>query len=248
MDLVHLEVAGAVATLTLDSPHNRNALSTQLLGELDGRLADAASDPGVRAVVLTHTGLSFCSGADLSEGVPGDGTRLILQVLQRIVELPKPVVARIAGHVRAGGTGIVGACDVALATPASTFAFSEARLGLAPAIISLTVLQRLDSRAANRYFLTAEAFDGRVAAAIGLVTAVAEDVDAELAGYLTAFRAASPQGLAESKALVAAPMARALAERGDAMAALSARLFASPEGQEGIRSFLERRPPAWAVP
>jgi enoyl-CoA hydratase len=154
----------------------------------------------------------------------------------------------VTGHVRAGGTGLVGACDLVVATPGSTFAFSEARLGLAAAIVSLTTLPRLDARAAGRYLLTAEAFDGSVAERIGLVTTATEDVDAELSGYLTAFRAASPQGLAESKALVAEPVRRALAERGAAMAELSARLFASADGQEGIRSFLERRPPAWVVP
>jgi enoyl-CoA hydratase len=171
----------------------------------------------------------------------------LLDLLRRIVELPKPVVARVAGHVRAGGTGLVGACDVVVATPTSTFAFTEARLGLAAAIVSLTTLPRLDARAAGRYFLTAEAFDGRTAERIGLVTVAAEDPDAELAGYLTAFRAASPQGLAESKNLVAEPVRRALAERGEAMVALSARLFATSEGQEGVRSFLERRPPAWTL-
>jgi enoyl-CoA hydratase len=251
VSLVRYDVADAIATVTLDSPHNRNALSARLVTELDARLADAGADHGVRAVVLTHTGTTFCAGADLAEAGAGGvetGARRLLGLFRRLVELPKPVVGRVAGHVRAGGTGLVGACDIVVATPGSTFAFTEARLGLAAAIVSLTTLPRLDPRAAGRYLLTAEAFDGLVAERIGLVTAAAEDLEAELAGYLTALRAASPQGLAESKHLVTEPVRRALAERGDAMVDLSARLFASADGQEGVRSFLERRPPAWAIP
>ena len=117
----------------------------------------------MRAIVLTHTGRTFCAGADLkeqaAEGGPAEGTQRMLGLLRAIVELPKPVVARVDGHVRAGGVGLVGACDIVVAGPATTFAFTEVRLGLAPAIISLTTLGRMTERAVSRYYLTGETFD-----------------------------------------------------------------------------------------
>ncbi|MQA25319.1 MAG: enoyl-CoA hydratase family protein [Micromonosporaceae bacterium] len=248
-EVVHLSVEGGIATITLDSPRNRNALSRQLMTELFERLEAAAKDDAARAVVLTHTGTTFCAGADLTEAAEGGmaaGTAALLQLLRTIVALPKPVVARIDGNVRAGGLGLVGACDIAVASEASTFAFTEARLGLAPAIISLTVLPRLDARAAGRYFLTGEKFNGCTAAQIGLVTFGAANVDGALAEILAGLRAGSPQGLAESKKLVTAEVLAALDRQGEAMADLSARLFASDEAQEGMTSFLQRRPPRWA--
>ncbi|HEX6075308.1 MAG TPA: enoyl-CoA hydratase family protein [Micromonosporaceae bacterium] len=249
-ELVHLRVAAGVATITLDSPRNRNALSRQLVTELSWRLDAAAGDAATRAVVLTHTGGTFCAGADLSEAKEGgmaEGTKALLRLLRDIVTLPKPVVARIDGNARAGGLGLIGACDIVVASESSSFAFTEARLGLAPAIISLTVLPRLDSRAAGRYFLTGEKFIGPVAERIGLVTCSAVDVDRALEEILAGLRAGSPQGLAESKKLVSAEVLAMLEQRGEDMAELSARLFGSEEALEGMTSFLRRRPPRWAI-
>ncbi|MGH3748398.1 MAG: enoyl-CoA hydratase family protein [Micromonosporaceae bacterium] len=247
--LVRFTIADGIATITLDSPRNRNALSRQLVSELAERLDAAADDPSVRAVLLTHTSTVFCAGADLSEARQGgmnQGAGALLDLLRQIVQLPKPVIARIDGAVRAGGLGLVGAADIAVASESSGFAFTEARLGLTPAIISLTVLPRLDPRAASRYFLTGEKFDGATAARIGLVTAAAPDVDTALEPILAGVRAGSPQGLAESKKLVAAGVLAAIDQGGDQMAELSARLFGSEEAAEGMSSFLERRPPRWA--
>lgn len=249
-ELVHLTVDGAVATVTLDSPHNRNALSRRLLDELWARLATAADDPAVRVVVLTAVGPTFCAGADLSEATGGgmaEGARRLLALLRTVVELPKPVVARVHGHVRAGGIGLVAACDIAVAAEESTFAFSEVRLGLTPAVISVTVLPRIPQRAAALHFLGGEPFDGREAARAGLVTvAVPESaLDDTLASMLTALRSGSPQGLAETKRLLAGDMLRRFDELGEDMAELSGRLFGSEEAQEGMRAFLERRPPRW---
>lgn len=248
-ELVHYTVDRAIATITLDSPENRNALSAQLVGEVTAHLRTAGADPDVRAVVLTHTGTTFCAGADLkesaAEGGPAQGTLRMLAMLRAIVELPKPVVARINGNVRAGGLGIVGACDIAVAGPTSTFAFTEVRLGLAPAIISITTLGRMTERAAQRYYLTGETFDATAAATSGLITAAVEDVDAEVGAIADALRACSPQGLAETKPVTARTVLAAFDEQGEQMQELSARLFGSAEAQEGMRSFLERRPPAW---
>ena len=133
-EVVHLEVSDAIATITLDSPHNRNALSARLVGQLRAQLDAAVGDPDVRAVVVTHRGPTFCSGADLTEMASGDpttGTRNMLEVMRAIVGAPKPVLARLAGSARAGGIGLVGACDIAVASPDVTFAFTEVRLGLA---------------------------------------------------------------------------------------------------------------------
>ena len=206
--LVRYDVDDRVASLTLDSPGNRNALSRALVTELSDRLEEAAREPEVRAVVLTHTGRVFCSGADLAEagsGQPGtDATTAMMAVMTAIVETDKPVIAKIDGHVRAGGAGIVGACDLAVASPAASFAFTEAKLGLAPAIISLTTLDLMPPRGASRYYLTGETFDAGTAAALGLITIAtsAEDLDPVTAELLGQIRQTSPQGSAETKKLL----------------------------------------------
>lgn len=247
--LVRYQVERAVATLTLDSPPNRNALSSGLVAELTQGLADAAKDPSVRAVVLTHTGGTFCAGADLNEATSGDSTanpRRLVAVMRAIVELPKPVVARVDGHVRAGGLGLLGACDLAVVGPKSTFAFTEVRLGLAPAAISLALLPRLDPRGASRWYLTGSVFGPAEAERIGLVTETAEDTGAALEPVLDALRLASPQGLAETKRLVTADVLRTFERDEESMVAQSALLFGSDEAREGMTAFLERRPPRWA--
>jgi enoyl-CoA hydratase len=249
-EVVHYELDRAIATITLDSSENRNALSSRLVGELTAHLQTAAADAGVRAVVLTHTGRTFCAGADLreqaSEGGPAEGTKRMLALLRMIVELPKPVVARVNGHVRAGGLGLVGACDIALASDNATFAFTEARLGLAPAIISITTLGRMSERAAARYYLTGETFDAPAAERSGLITSAVDDLDADVATICDALRACSPQGLAETKPLTAQGALAAFEQQAGPMQALSQRLFESDEAREGIMAFLQKRPPRWA--
>ncbi|MEU3055350.1 enoyl-CoA hydratase family protein [Streptomyces griseus] len=242
MTLIATSRDRGIATLTLDSPANRNALSASLVGELREALADCAADETVRAVVLTHTGSTFCAGADLT--APPDPEAFV-GLMREIVALPKPVVARVTGHVRAGGLGLLAACDIAVAGEASSFALTESRLGLAPAVISLTLLPRLDRTAANRYYLTGERFDAAEAARIGLVTAAAEDVDKGLVPILDGLRRASPQGLAASKELVTATVLRSFDQYAEDLIARSAALFASDEAREGMTAFLERRDPAW---
>jgi enoyl-CoA hydratase len=247
-ELVHLVIDGGIATITLDSPHNRNALSSQLVADLTDRLSAVDGDAGVRAVVLTHTGTTFSSGADLSEARSGSmsGTAARLLTLMRaIVDLGKPVIARIDGNARAGGVGLIGACDIVVAGPGCSFAFTEVRLGLAPAVVSVALLPRIDPRAAARYYLTGETFDSTDALRIGLVTIAAADVDEAVAAVTAQLLLASPQGLAESKRLTTAEVRAAIDRDGDRMVELSARLFASEEAHEGMVAFLERRPPRW---
>ncbi|MBO8186604.1 enoyl-CoA hydratase family protein [Streptomyces spirodelae] len=240
-----------IRTLTLDSPHNRNALSARLVGELYAELARAEEDASVRAVLLTHTGNTFCAGADLNEAgadaASADGPRALAALLRAIAAFPKPVVARVTGHVRAGGTGLLAACDISVAGPGATFAFTEARIGVAPAVISMPVLPRTDPRAMARYYLTGERFGPAEAARIGLITLAADDPDEALAPVLDGLRRGSPQGLAESKRLVTREVLAAFDRDTGTLAELSARLFASDEAREGMTAFLERREPEWAV-
>ena len=248
--LIQYSVDRGVARIALDSPRNRNALSAALVGQLTQALTDAGGDERVRVVELTHTGSTFCAGADLSEASQGGmtaGAERMSALLRQIVALPKPVVGSIDGHVRAGGLGVVGACDIVLAGPSSTFAFTEVRLGLAAAVISLTTLPRLDPRAASRYFLTGATFDAATAASIGLITEAVDDIDAGTLAVLDALRSASPQGLRETKQLLTPAVLAEFDARAREMAELSARLFGSAEAAEGMAAFLEKRRPAWAA-
>ena len=247
------ETGGHVARLTLDSPHNRNAMSARLVAQLHAGLRRAAADPSVRAVVLGHTGGTFCAGADLSEASGGDPfdaalgrAREMAAVLRAIIECPMPVIAAIDGHVRAGGMGLIGACDMVVAGPRSSFALTEVRIGVAPAIISLTLLPKLNPRGAARYYLTGETFNAGRAADIGLVTVTADDVHFAVNAITADLAKGSPQGLAASKALTTADLLAGFDRDAERLAELSARLFVSEEAQEGMLSFLQKRPPRWA--
>jgi enoyl-CoA hydratase len=244
--IVHSVSGDRIVTITLDSPANRNALSRELVAQLRDALAAAAAadtDGTAHAVLLTHTGTTFCSGAALDEmrdGDPADGTRAMLALFRQLLTLPVPVVARVDGAARAGGLGVLGACDVVLASDRSTFAFTEVRLGLAPAVISLPLRPLLTARAAARYFLTGETFGAAVAAQIGLVTAAGDDVDALASDVLDGLRRADPQGLRETKPLTTGDRLRAIDEEGAAMGQLSARLFASDVAQSHFSAFLDQ--------
>ncbi|MGW2030496.1 enoyl-CoA hydratase family protein [Streptomyces sp. NPDC001811] len=236
--------ARAVDTLSLDSTGTRNALSAALVTELAEALTDCGEDPDVRAVVLTHTGTTFCAGADLRD--PPDPDALVA-LLRQIVELPKPVVARVTGHVRAGGLGLLAACDIAVASADATFAFTEVRIGVAPAVISLPVIPRTDPRALARYYLTGERLGPAEAVRLGLLTVAADDVDDALAPVLDGLRRSCPQALAETKRLLTARVLETFDRDATDLTALSARLFSSPQAREGMTAFLERRDAAWVV-
>ena len=245
-ELVRYTSVDGVATITLDSPRNRNALSRQLIAELFERLERAAADDDVKVVLLTSSGRVFCSGADLSEAASGaaeDGPRAIVALQRAIVAHPKPVVVRLAGPVRAGGIGIVAAADIVLAAQEADFALTEVKLGLTPAAISLTVLPRLSSRAAAYTFLTGEKFGADAAAGFGLVTNVvaADELDAEVARVCASLATGARQGLRETKALLARPLLATIDAGADDMATLSARLFASDEAREAMLAFLSRK-------
>lgn len=244
--LVHHDVHGGVATITLDSPHNRNALSRQLVTELLAALHASDKEDSARVVVLRATGTVFCSGADLSEAstVPmAEGTRGIVRLQRAIAALTKPVVTRVHGAVRAGGLGLVGASDVVVAAERATFALTEVRLGLAPAAISLSVLPRLSSRAAAYTFLSGEVFDATYAAAAGVVTKVVPEdrLDEEVEAVVASLLKGSPQGLRETKRLLVRDLVAHIDAHGEDMASLSARLFGSEEARAAMTAFLSRK-------
>ncbi|MEV0232992.1 enoyl-CoA hydratase-related protein [Nonomuraea sp. NPDC050786] len=249
--LVHKDLAGGVATITLDSPPNRNALSVRLLADLAERLHWALAEPEARVIVLTGTGSVFCSGADIKEqkasGAPV--TASFPEILALIWESPKPVVCRLNGTARAGGLGLVAACDFAIAPLTASFAFSEVRLGVVPAMISVPVLRRVEPRAAAEYFLTGEVFDAARAAEIGLLSRAVpeEELDATVAHYAELLTKGGPEALAITKRLVREVPGMSFEEGLRRMTELSAERFTSEEGQEGIAAFREKRPPKWAV-
>lgn len=245
-ELVHLEVADAVATVTLDSEHNRNALSRQLVTELADRLERADADADVRAILVRSAHRVFCSGADLSEAASGgmeEGARAIVALQRQIATAGTPVVVELGGPVRAGGLGIVGAADVVVAAESVTFALTEVRLALAPAVISLTLLERFSDRAAAELFLTGRTFDAAQAQAAGLVTRAVPDADlADAVGSVLADLVQGyPQGLRETKRLLNHDLVARIDALGEEVAEQSARLFGSDEAREAMTAFLQRK-------
>ena len=244
-ELVHYRVDAHVATLVLDSQHNRNALSAQLVRELYDGLGRAEQDDDVRVVLVRAEGRTFCSGADLSEA-RADGMEqaagVIVELQRRIVTLPKPVVVRVHGAVRAGGLGLVAAADIAVSAHDATYAFTEVRLGLTPAAISLTVLPRMTDRSAALTFLTGDVFTGRDAERMGLVTRAVpeEDLNLEVDEICASLAKGSPQGLRETKLLIGRHLVERIEDQGADLARLSARLFGSEEARERMLAFLDR--------
>ena len=245
-ELVHYAVSDGIATITLDSQHNRNALSQQLVTELVERLERADADDDATVVLVRQAGKVFCSGADLSEATAvgmEEGARRIVALQRLIATMDKPVVTRVAGAVRAGGIGIVAASDLAISADDATYALTEVKLGLAAAIISLTVHARMSPRAAALTTLGGEVFSGSQAAEYGLVTRAvpAGELDDEVATVCAQLATGAAQGLRESKRILNADLVRRIDALGDDMAALSARLFASDEARQAMTAFLSRK-------
>jgi enoyl-CoA hydratase/methylglutaconyl-CoA hydratase len=245
-ELVHLNIADQVATITLDSERNRNALSRRLVAELEGHLATASEDAESRAILIRSAGRVFCSGADLSEASEGgmtQGAHALVRLQRQIAASPKPVVVEVAGPVRAGGLGIVGAADIVIAAESVTFQLTEVRLGLAPAVISLSLLPRLADRAAADLFLTARTFDAVEAVTLGVVTrAVPDDrLGDAVATVLGDLAQGYPQGLRETKKLLNRDLVARIDTLGEEVAKQSADLFNSAEAREAMKAFLHRK-------
>ena len=253
-ELVRYDVDAGVARITLDSPHNRNALSRQLTAELAASVDSAIANAEVRMLLLTANGTVFCSGADLKEQRDANqsggstGPTALAPILEAMWHAPKPVVGRINGAARAGGIGLVAACDIAVGVDDATFAVNEVRIGVIPAIISVILLRKLAMPVAMELFLTGEPFDGKRAAEIGLMNQAvpASELDAATDRYLAQIRLGAPGAMGGAKRLVREVPALGLHEGFEAMAELSASYFASPEALEGMTAFAEKRPPSWA--
>jgi methylglutaconyl-CoA hydratase len=251
---------GSVARVTLNRPDLRNAFDDDLIKKLSGTFEDFAQDNSVRVMILAGNGPAFCAGADLNwmKRMAGYGydenladARALAEMLATLDRLPKPTIARVHGPVFAGGTGLVAACDIAVGTPEAKFCLSEAKLGLSPATISPYVMRAMGEREARRYFLTAEVFDAAEALRIGMLSLLVpvEELDSSIDSLVKHLLAGGPEAHAKIKALI-----RAVAGRrpDDALVAETAKHIAeirgSPEGKEGIASFLEKRKAAWCSP
>lgn len=259
-------VANEVATITLNDPEKRNVLSLDSLKALDAALAQAGADNQVRVVVITGSGNTFCAGADLkgasdASGSASDegwnGPQAIVRVLTAILDHPKPTIARVQGHVAGGGNGLVAACDLAVATESAKFAYSEVRIGVAPAVISVVCLRKMNVADGFELFLTGERVSATRAKEAGLINKVTSDqgevgcdleaLDATVADYTSMLRLGGPQALAETKRLLREIPAMNRTDAFELTAQLSAELFASAEAAAGMQAFLKREKPPWAT-
>ena len=242
-----------VFTITLADPDNRNALSRQLGRELVDALAEARDRADIRVVVLTNEGRVFCAGADLSErseaADPVEPAAVDpIDIFGGIRDLPKPVVGRIAGHAVAGGMGLAASCDLSVAVHDVKFGFTEVRVGVAPAIISVICLPKMRHADAADAFLRGTRFPAEEAVRLGLINEAvgADELDAAVEAIVADLLLGGPGALAATKSLLQQVPARSFADGLAWTAALSAELFETDEAREGMRSFLEKRPPGWA--
>jgi methylglutaconyl-CoA hydratase len=254
-----IEKRGGVAVVTLNRPEVRNAFDDALIAALAANFKALDDDDDVRAVVLAGNGPAFCAGGDLNwmKRMAGYGYEQNLHdamglavMLQTIDRMNKPVIARVHGPAYAGGTGLVAACDIAVGTPEAKFCLSEAKIGLSPATISPYVVRAMGERNARRYFLTAEVFGAEEALRIGMLSALvpAAQLDGTIDSLLENLLACGREALTKIKDLIRAVASRPI---DDSMVADTARRIAeirgSPEGREGIASFLEKRKPSWVA-
>jgi methylglutaconyl-CoA hydratase len=253
-ELVHLSITGSVATITLDSPSNRNALSSALVAQLEECLNASVSDNRARLIVLTGEGPVFCAGADLKERVaasapgPASGPNRLVGILKQILYSPKPVIARVNGPTRAGGIGLVAACDIAVAAEEATFAFSEVRIGVIPAMISVVCIPKLGSARGMELFLTGDTFNAQDAVRYGLLNSAvpADQLDEAVGRYTDSILRGAPGALAGAKHLVRNVPGMGIEAAFKMTAEQSAVFFTSEEALEGITAFAQKRPPRWA--
>lgn len=249
-ELVRSHIEGGIATITLDSQHNRNALSKPLLSELSAEL-DTAIGSGARAIVLRHEGPAFCAGADLKERAALDGppdSRPMVAVLERLMDAPCPTIAAVQGAVRAGGIGLMASCDLVVVHRPVTFALTEVRIGVAAAIISVPILRRVPPGKIAAAMLTGETFDSAHAREIGLVTHVSDDVPATVAALCEGVLAGAPRAVTETKRILARVPSLERSTAFAEMRALSDEMFGGPDAAEGMRAFAEKRAPVWPGP
>lgn len=254
MDVVKVTTERGVMTATLADVENRNALGAALVRGLREALAAANADPAIRALVITNEGSTFCAGANLKErsGASGRGTGSggFEELLHEIQTSATPVVGRIAGHVVGGGNGLAAALDISIAADDVKFGFTEVRLGVAPAIISVVCLPKMRRGEAMEAFLRGNRFPASRAAELGLISRAvpAAELDAAVNEVLEDLRKGGPAALGFAKRLVNEVPAMSQKDAFSWATALSNELFAGAEAREGMAAFLGKRPPAWAKP
>ncbi len=248
---------GGVVTVTLNRPEVRNAFNDEVIAEMTTCFAALGARDDVRCIVLAANGSAFCAGADLNwmkrmAGYTRDenlaDAAALAEMLRAIYTCPKPTIARVQGDVYAGGTGLVAACDMAASVDTAGYCLSEGKLGLIPATVSPYVIRAMGARAAHRYFLTAERFSAAEALRIGFVHAVvsADALDATVDGLVTNLLNAGPQALRGCKKLLQDVAGQPItAELVQMTVQGIADIRVSPEGREGVQSFLQKRKPAW---
>jgi methylglutaconyl-CoA hydratase len=255
-ECLELETHDRVARVWLNRPQVRNAFDGRMVTELRAALDDLAASDSVRVVVLGGRGPVFSAGADLewmrkmADFEHDENVREASEMADLFHALhvhPKPVVARVQGAALGGGAGLVAACDIAVAADGTRFGFTEVRLGLVPAVISPYVLARIGESATRELFLTGQRFEADRAREIGLVRAVVPeaDLDAAVDRLVRELLQAGPRALAEAKALLHEVAGRGVEEVREKTVERIAAIRASPEGQEGLRAFLEKRKPRW---
>lgn len=248
------EVAGGVATITLNRPDYRNALSVEIVNGIGDHFEAALADPEVRAVLFTHVGNTFCAGADLRAAQPGVPVPTLrynfVEILEQIITCDKPVVGRLAGHVTAGGVGLAAAMDISIAADDAIIGFTEVRIGVAPAVISVVCLPKLRRADASELFLEGERVPAPRAAAAGLINRAVplSELDEEVTATLRRLVRGGPNALANTKQLVTRVPSMPREEAWEWTAELSQRLFQSDEAAEGIAAFRERRDASWVPP
>ncbi|MFN3254148.1 MAG: enoyl-CoA hydratase-related protein [Ilumatobacter sp.] len=245
--LVSISIDDGIATITLDSPHNRNALSRQLVRELS-HCIDEAEAADARAIVLRHEGPAFCAGADLKERAQGSDESDSVpfpNIMARLMDTPRPTIAAVDGAVRAGGIGLMASCDLIVVNERVDFALTEVRIGVAIAMISVPILRRVPASRLAAALYTGESFDAKTALDIGLVTHVTDDVSQTVARLLEGIRAGAPRAVAETKRILQLVPTLERDEAFRRMTKLSTEMFNSPDAAEGMAAFREKRLPAW---
>lgn len=239
------------AWITLNRPEKRNALSDGIVAGLRAHLQAAIADDRARVIVLTGAGAAFCAGADLKSGGVAPGSEAenpFVTVLKTIWEAPKPVIARINGPAFGGGVGLAAACDIAIAADTVTFSFSEVRVGVIPAMISVVVLPKLGLHNTMWLFLTGERFSAARAAELGLIhrAVPAADLDRTIEEVIGMIRLGGPNAIREAKQLVRRVPELSMDEAFRYTSKKIAELFASSEAAEGMQAFIGKRKPKWA--
>jgi methylglutaconyl-CoA hydratase len=243
-------VAGGVATITLDQPERRNAMTAPLMNALGDHLQSAMADDAVRVVVLTNTGPAFCAGANLKQDDTEPPRHTLVDIFELMLDGPKPVVGRIAGHCTGGGVGLAAGCDISIAADDVQLGFTEVRVGVAPAIISVVCLPKLRRADASELFLSGERIPAARAAEVGLINRAVprDELDGAVEELVAKLFAGGPNGLAAAKSLITRVPDMDRADAFGWTAELSASLFRSDEAQEGMRAFRERVPAPWILP